>query len=503
MKPQRCSGILLHPTSLPSPYGIGDLGPQAYRFVEFLARAGQRIWQVLPLVPTGYGNSPYQSPSTFAGNPLLINLEQFVEEGWLNEEELRDHPPFPAEVVDFDAVSAWKLAMLDHAHRRFEEKSHLRTREAFEFFCTEEAAWLDDYALYMALKERHDQAAWTEWGEALANRQPEALQAARHELRDRIRAIQFVQFNFFRQWDWLHSYCGKNGIKILGDVPIYVAHDSADVWANRDLFLLDKAGLPTVVAGVPPDYFSDTGQLWGNPIFDWDRLKETGYQWWIDRLRANLRIADVIRLDHFRGFEAFWQVPRDHETAEHGAWMPGPGDAIFDAFKEAFGEELPLLAEDLGVITEDVDALRARAGLRGMAVLQFGLGTSPADSSAPPHKYTRDLVAYTGTHDNDTLMGWAKQVAAKEPERWKYVQDYLQADNQPFNWVCIRRLLASVADIVILPLQDVLGLGNEARMNLPGNVGANWAWRFPQDGLDAAAGERLRHLVWLYARGGN
>jgi 4-alpha-glucanotransferase len=502
----RSSGILLHPTSLPSAYGIGELGPEAHRFADFLRDAGQRIWQVLPLGPTGYGDSPYQCFSAFAGNPLLISLDTLVERGHLDSRDLDWRPEFSDGQVDLGAVIAWKVPLLRHAFRSFQRSSPAE-REAFAAFCETHAAWLDEFALFMAVKEAHDNVAWTLWDADLALRQPDAMERARHELHDQIECHKFIQFEFERQWHDLKAHCGRNDIRIMGDVPIYVALDSADVWANRELFELDESGRPTAVSGVPPDYFSATGQLWGNPIYHWGAHARTGYAWWIARLRRSLEMLDLIRLDHFRGFEAYYEIPGGEMTAINGAWVKGPGAPLFEALETALGS-LPIVAENLGVITPEVEALRERFGFPGMAILQFAFGKDPQAPDFKPHNYPRHLAAYTGTHDNDTAVGWWTSAAgagsirtsADVAEELDYARRYLNTDGREINWVMIRTLLASVADTVLFPLQDVLGVGSEGRMNLPGTSSGNWRWRFRREDLTSATSARLKQLVETYER---
>ena len=498
----RKSGVLLHPTCFPGPYGIGDLGPEAYRFADFLHDAGQRIWQLLPLGPTSYGDSPYQGFSAFAGNPLLISPDKMLEEGRCTPGDLSNRPSFPDNHVDFGAVIAWKRDLLRRVHARFSKEAPPDEREAFQAFCQTQAPWLDDFALFMALKERRDYAVWTLWEPGLALHEPGALEAARTELADEIEALKFTQYEFFFQWASLRRYCHSLDIQIIGDIPIYVAHDSVDVWAHREVFQLDDHGDPLVVAGVPPDYFSETGQLWGNPIYRWDRLAETGFAWWVDRVRATLDLVDVVRLDHFRGFQAYWEVPHGAETAAVGRWVEGPGAHLFEALAEILGPDLPIIAENLGVITPEVEALRRQFAFPGMAVLQFGYGHDAGSSDFPLHAYTNDLVAYTGTHDNDTLLGWWNQLGAdraSQPIR-AYIRKYLATSGRGFHWACIRAMAASVADIVVFPLQDVLGLGNEARMNLPGSNTGNWTWRCPAGAWQPAHARRLRELMETYGR---
>jgi 4-alpha-glucanotransferase len=502
----RSSGILLHPTSLPGRFGVGDLGPEAYRFVDFLAAAGQRIWQVLPLGPTGYGDSPYQLFSAFAGNPLLISLDQLAEEGLLSSEELAHTPEFPPNQVDFGRVIRFKLPLLRAAYERF--KTSGKNRDEFDVFRRTSKAWLADYALFMALKQAHGgEAVWSRWGPAIAARRPAALAEWRARLADDIEALEFEQYMFFRQWRSLHHYARERGIRIMGDLPIYVAHDSADVWANPEMFQLDAAGDPAVMSGVPPDYFSATGQLWGNPIYRWDRMAQSGFNWWISRLRAVLEQVDIVRVDHFRGLEAYWEVPAGETTARNGQWVKGPGPALFEALQAALGD-LPIVAENLGVITPEVEAIRTQFGFPGMAILQFAFGKDPQAPDFKPHNYPRDRVAYTGTHDNDTTVGWWSSAGAGDSTRTAedileerdFTRKYLATDGREIHWVFIRALMASVAATVLFPLQDVLGLGSDARMNTPAVPSGNWRWRYCAETLTPAMAARLKEMVSTYDR---
>jgi len=501
----RASGILLHPTSLPGRFGIGDLGPEAYRYVDFLAAAGQRIWQVLPLGPTGYGDSPYQLFSAFAGNPLLISLDRLAEEGYLTSGELDEAPPLPAGEVDFGRVIRFKMPLLRLAYERFRASG---PAAEFRAFCETHERWLNDYALFMAVKEAHGgERIWSRWEPDIASRQPQALENWKARLATEIEALQFVQFAFFRQWGDLQRYARERGIQIMGDLPIYVAHDSADVWSNPELFQLDDKGDPAVMSGVPPDYFSATGQLWGNPIYRWDRMAATGFHWWIERLRAALTLVDIVRLDHFRGLEAYWEVPAGETTARNGRWVPGPGPALFEALTGALGQ-LPIVAENLGVITPQVEAMRTQFGFPGMAILQFAFGNDPQAPDFKPHSYPRDRVAYTGTHDNDTTVGWWSSAGAGGSTRSEedihkereFTRKYLATDGREIHWVFIRTLMASVANTVLFPLQDVLGLGSEARMNTPAVPSGNWRWRYRAEMLTAEIAGRLKELATLYDR---
>jgi 4-alpha-glucanotransferase len=503
---RRASGILLHPSSLPGRFGIGELGPEAIRFVDFLAASSQRLWQVLPLGPTGYGDSPYQCFSAFAGNPLLVSLDTLAGEGLLSADDLAGAPRFSDTEVDYGGVIAFKLPLLDKAYRTFDKVAGASQREAFEAFRREEAAWLEPYALFTVVKEAHGGGSWTDWEEDIRSHRPAARTRWKKENAEAVRSREFAQYLFFLQWREVKDACRARGIRVMGDIPIFVAHDSADVWAHSELFQLRPDGRPRYVAGVPPDYFSATGQLWGNPLYRWDRMEATGYQWWIERFRATLATVDLVRVDHFRGFEAFWKVPGDAKTAEHGEWVKGPGAALFDALRDALGE-LPIVAENLGVITPEVEDLRRRFGFPGMAILQFAFGGDPQGSTFIPHNFERALVAYTGTHDNDTTVGWwtggvgasTRTEADVERERADALE-YLKSDGTEIHWDFIRALIASVADLTIVPLQDVLGLGSEARMNLPGRPGGNWRWRFAPEALTPDITERLRKLTDIYGR---
>ncbi len=494
-EPVRTAGILLHPTSLPGPHGIGDLGEGAYRFVDYLVDAGQQIWQVLPLGPTGYGNSPYAARSAFAGNPLLISLEQLRDDGLLDDADLGDCPEFSLDTVEFDAVAAWKLDRLRRAYGRTLAPGNAAWQEQLAGFSVANSDWLDDYALFMALREAHAGVSWSEWGEAIRARRPEALQAAQRDLADELAFQQFLQFVFAAQWQAVKEYANDRGIQIMGDLPIFVAYDSADVWGHPELFTLDSEGRPLVVAGVPPDYFSATGQRWGNPLYRWDALQQSGYRWWIERFRVQLRAVDMLRIDHFRGFEQCWEIPAERDTAEHGRWVTGPGAELFRAVEATLGA-LPLVAEDLGIITPAVEALRRELGLPGMRVLQFAFGDD-ARNPYLPHNYQRDTVVYTGTHDNDTTAGWF--AAASEQER-RAVQTYLARDGSDIAHDLIRLAYASVASTAIVPLQDVLGAGSEARMNLPGRAEGNWAWRYRSEALQQSHSAWLAGMVETFGR---
>ena len=502
----RSSGILLHPTSLPGRFGIGDFGDEAYRFADFLVASGQSLWQVLPLGPTGHGNSPYACYSAFAGNTLLVSPQRLVQAGLLDQDDLSHTPAFPEDGIDFDEVTHFKDQWLRKAFDRFKQSNDGQWRDAFENFCEKHSSWLEDYALFRALKDSHGGKPWSLWDAALARRDATALARARAALREQIEAQKFYQFLFFKQWLDLKAYCNERGIKLIGDIPIFVAHDSADVWTNPDLFKLDEDGQPLVVAGVPPDYFSQTGQVWGNPLYHWDHMRALGFKWWIERVHATLQIVDVLRLDHFRGFVACWEIPARDKTAERGRWVPAPGRELFVTIKNNLGD-LPIIAEDLGLITSEVRRLRDDFGFPGMRVLQFAFSSDMKNIDLP-HNYSRHVVVYTGTHDNDTTVGWFHGVAGQSPTRdakemdreRRFCLEYLHTDGREIHWDFIRAALASVADTAIIPLQDLVGLGSEARMNLPNSNSGNWAWRFRDEALNEATATRLRELSALYGR---
>ena len=506
MQIRRASGILLHPTSLPGRFGVGDLGGEAYRFVDWLASAGQVYWQIMPLGPTGYGDSPYSAFSAFAGNTNLVSPEKLVESGLLDASDIADTPDLPAERVEYSQVIKYKRALLDKAFQNFtrkrqEDEGLRRDYEGFEEFA---AAWLDDWALFAALKDEYEGQPWNTWAPGLAGRVPAAVEAARQSRASRVEAHKFAQYVFFQQWLKLKRYANERGVRVVGDMPIFVAHNSADVWSKPELFKLKEDGSPRVVAGVPPDAFSRTGQLWGNPIYDWERMGEDGFAWWVLRVRETLKIVDVVRLDHFRGFAAYWEVPAEHETAEHGRWVEAPGREVFEAMKEALGGDLPIVAEDLGTITPDVHALRDEFDFPGMRVLQFAFGGDPHDTHLP-HEYTRNTVAYTGTHDNDTVVGWFQQRSRPDAPEWERRErdlclKYLGTDGTEINWDFIRAAQMSVAVISVAQLQDVLGLPSEARMNTPASAEGNWHWRYTAGALTDELAARLREMTWMYGR---
>ncbi len=502
MKFPRRSGVLMHPTSLPGRYGIGDLGDEAIQFVDFLVSAGQSYWQVLPLSPTGYGDSPYQGLSAFAGNPMLISPQRLLEAGHLRREDLDALPHFPLDKVDFGAVIYHKTRLLDRAFAHFRADAPQAQRQAFDRFCQEQAGWLDDFALFMALKGAHELRPWHEWDPGAALREPEDLDRWRAALAEPILCHKYLQWQFFDQWLALKTYANERGIRIIGDIPIFVALDSTDVWANPHLFHFDENLQPTVVSGVPPDYFSETGQLWGHPLYRWDVMARKGYAWWIDRFRMAFTQADVVRIDHFRGFYNYWEVPAEEETAIIGRWLLGPGADLFRAATAALGE-VSIVAEDLGDFDDEsragVDALQAEFGYPGMKVLQFAFSGGPDDPFLPHNYAAPDWVVYTGTHDNDTTMGWY-QATSTEEER-DYARKYVGSDASDLAWDLIRLGWASVAHTAMTTVQDLLSLGHDTRMNTPSTMGPpNWCWRLLPGALTDDIGERLRELTAIYGR---
>jgi 4-alpha-glucanotransferase len=506
VKLERSAGLLLHPTSLPGRFGIGEINGMAYQWVDTLVSAQQTVWQVLPLGPTGYGDSPYQTFSAFAGNPLLIDLTRLAHEGYVAPEALEEAPVFPEERVDFGPVIIWKKPLLLGAYQQFTAHADPAEAADFDSFCAEhDGIWLQDYAFFMALKEHFHGEAWGTWPRELRRREPAALAMWGEQLVPAIMAHKFVQYQFFKQWGELKRYANEHGVLIFGDIPIYVSYDSADVWAHQLLFHLDEDGHPTVAAGVPPDYFSLTGQLWGNPLYHWDVMAAQDYQWWIERVRITLHQVDMVRFDHFRGFEAYWEVPAGEETAVHGRWVKGPGAALFEVLFNALGDPsagsgrgVPIIAEDLGVITPEVEALRDGFGFPGMRILQFAF---EGDATNPylPHNYERNCVVYTGSHDNDTTRGWF--ASAPEPEQ-AFCINYLSYTPDDMAWALMRLAASSVAALAIFPVQDVLSLGSEARMNMPSQAAGNWAWRLPANALSDDHIARLAELAETYGRTG-
>jgi len=500
MELKRSCGLILHPTSLPGPFGIGSLGKQAFQFIEFLRSSGQSYWQVLPLGPAGCGNSPYQSPSSFAGNPLLIDPLKLVERGFLPGAVLDEIPAFPAGRVHYNRAAEFKMALLEKSFLHFRSEDGVEKRQAFAGFCSRQADWLDDFALFTALRGHYhgrNLSMWQQWPEDIARHKTAAVKKWQHKLADRVEENKFRQFLFFSQWDELKKAAACKNITIIGDIPIFTALDSADVWANRELFDLNREGYPNNVSGVPPDYFSPTGQLWGNPLYNWPQHRKNGYSWWQARIAQALRFFDIVRIDHFRGFESCWQVAAGSETAVEGKWLKGPGAELFNSLQKDLGK-LPVIAEDLGVITPEVEELRESLGFPGMKVLQFAFGGGQWGKSIYlPHNYSPNCVVYTGTHDNDTLCGWYH--AAPEETR-NHVRHYLGVDGNDIAWDLIRLAYSSVAGLAMTTPQDLLKLGNEARFNLPGTPSGNWEWRLTAGMLTQDIAGRLSALAELYGR---
>jgi 4-alpha-glucanotransferase len=493
----RASGILLHPTSFPSRFGIGDLGKSAYEFIDFLVAAKQSYWQILPLGPTGFGNSPYMCFSAMAGNPLLISLEKLYHNGFLTGEDLLKAPDFPANQVDFQQVVATKIPLLEKACESFKTSANAVQQKDFARFCESKADWLDNYALFMALLDAHQGASWHTWEEDIAKRKPEAVEKWRSQLSNPIFFHKYVQFEFFQQWQELKTYANEKRIEIIGDIPIYVAHNSADVWAYPEIFRLDEeTGEPALMAGVPPDYFSETGQLWGNPVYDWEQLEADNFGWWVQRFKSILDLVDLIRIDHFRGFEAYWIVPQGETTAMNGTWLKGPGADFFEAIRHQLGR-LPIIAEDLGVITPEVEALRDRFEFPGMKILQFAFGGG-AGNPYLPFNYTRNSIVYSGTHDNDTTVGWFEQLSDGEKQTFIDYLGGISADG--VHWDLIRLAYSSISNMAIIPVQDLLGLGTQARMNFPGTATGNWEWRYDSGDLQPQISDRLQNLGAVFGR---
>lgn len=499
MNKRRC-GILLHITSLPSPYGVGDFGDTAYKFVDFLAETRQSLWQVLPLNPTRtvYGNSPYSSYSAFAGNHLMISLDLLVRDGVLLKSDIEGYTTFPHNRVDYCTVTAYKENILRTAYKNMHRK--LGKDFEFERFCVENAYWLDDYAVFIALKEHFHGAIWSDWPEDLRYRKEEDIRDWKETLKDRILMEKFFQFLFFKQWFSLKKYCNSKNIQIIGDVPIYVTYDSADVWAKPEIFKLDDAQKPLFIAGVPPDYFSATGQLWGNPVYNWEVLKKTGYSWWLRRIEFNLKLYDIVRLDHFRGFVSYWEVPATEKTAVNGKWVDAPVHDFFNTLYKHF-PSLPIIAEDLGTITPDVREIMSMFGIPGMKVLLFAFGDDLPVNPYIPHNHIQSCIVYTGTHDNNTIKGWFKNEAS--PEERKRIQQYLGRDvtEDTIHREFIRLAMMSVANMVVLPLQDILGLGEESRMNSPATSEKNWEWRLLPEQITPTLMQELSEATVIYGRG--
>lgn len=489
---KRAAGILLHPTSLPGPYGIGTLGKGAFAWIDTLQAAGQTLWQILPLGPVGFGDSPYQSYSAFAGSPSLIDPEMLIRDGLLDHGDLADAPQGESDRVDFDAAQAYNVRWLARAVERF------RPDADFERFCRDEAFWLEDYALFMALRDHFALDGWLEWPDEIRTRRHESVAYFHRLLAQSTHHHRVVQYFFFQQWDALHTYATQKGIAVVGDLPIYVSAESADLWAHPQNFILDDEGRPSHVAGVPPDYFSATGQRWGNPLYDWEVMRREGFTWWIARLRTNLRMYDYVRIDHFRGFESYWSIPAEEETAIKGEWLPGPDHALFEAFEATLGKNLPIIAEDLGVITPEVEALRDDFALPGMKILQFAFG---GDAGNPylPHNHVPNSVVYTGTHDNDTTNGWFYSLPQDSSER-EYLLEYLQCGIDAMHLTMIRTAFASSAVWAVIPMQDLIGYGTVARMNVPGTALGNWHWRLSDELLHRAPWDKLKQMTSVYGR---
>ena len=497
MRFDRAAGILLHPSSLPGKFGIGDLGSEAYNFVNFLEAAGQKLWQVFPLGPTGYGDSPYQCFSAFAGNPILISPEKLCEDGFLEEREIENTPYQNPHQIDYGDVINYKRFLLKKAFESFKKNPNGLEVE-FKSFCESNNDWLDDFSLFMASKDYHGGQVWTSWDKELVKREAKAIKTWKEKLSDDIQYHKFVQFNFFRQWDKIKKYANEKGIKIIGDMPIFIAYDSADLWANKNLFTVDENGNLISVAGVPPDYFSVTGQLWGNPLYRWEEMEKDDFLWWRNRMKNLLNIVDIVRIDHFRGFEAYWEIPGDAPTAETGKWVKAPGEKLFKALKKYLGE-LPIIAEDLGVITKEVVALRDQFDFPGIKILQFAFGTD-METKFLPHNFIPNCVVHTGSHDNDTTRGYFEKARNEENDIYSHTQKYLNYFGDEITFHLIRLAYASVADMAIIPMQDVLNLGGESRMNFPGKLGGNWTWRYTWDQVPSNLAQTYKEMAILFDR---
>ncbi len=507
---RRRSGILLHPTSLPGPFGIGDLGNEAFKFIDFLADSGQSLWQILPLGPTGYGDSPYASFSTFAGNPMIISLQALKEDGYLEDVDLNSIPVHIVGKVDYGTIIPWKMKLLRIAAENYLSKGE--ALDKFNIFCKEESSWLNNYSLFISLKEYFDIKAQEEgiegamwgnfWDKHIALRKTDAINKWNNKLKFEISVHKVLQFFFFRQWLKLKKYANDKNIQIIGDIPIFVAYDSVDVWSNRELFLLDENGEPLCVAGVPPDYFSETGQLWGNPLYNWDAIEKGNFKWWINRIKGILKLVDIIRIDHFRGFDAFWQVAAGEKTATNGKWVKAPGQKLFNEIRLVLGQ-LPLIAEDLGFITEGVKKLRDNFNFPGMRILQFAFDYAEgdrgfdSDNTFLPHNHTRNSIVYTGTHDNSTMKGWLEKCSKEE---MAYIREYTGYSGNDLVWFFIRMAMSSVSDFSIIPMQDFLELGDDARMNIPSTIGGNWSWRLKKGEIDKQLTARILDMTRIYGR---
>ncbi|MGD8780553.1 MAG: 4-alpha-glucanotransferase [Ignavibacteria bacterium] len=492
----RSAGILLHPTSLPGKYGIGELGSEIYKFINFISDSRQTLWQVFPLGPTGYGDSPYQCFSAFAGNPLLISIEKLIEDGLLSESEIGDPPLHDPHKIDYGSVINYKNGLLKKAFENYRTKNN--SNNDYENFCNDNKEWLDDYALFMSCKNYHKGIVWKDWEEEIAFRKPGAVEKWTKKLADDIFYQKFLQYIFYEQWTNVKKYANEKGIKIIGDIPIFIAYDSSDLWANKELFTINDKGNLETVAGVPPDYFSETGQLWGNPLYKWDEMAKDNYLWWQKRFSKMYEFVDIVRIDHFRGFEAYYEIPGDAETAIDGKWCKAPGYELFETLKKELGD-VAIIAEDLGIITKEVRKLRDHFNFPGMKVLQFAFGVG-GDKSFLPHNHVQNSLVYTGTHDNDTTRAFFEKEKANGSEVFKYAQKYLNYYGDDMRYEIIRTAYSSVANIVVVPLQDWLNLGTEARMNFPGTLGGNWTWRFTWDQIHDGLAEHIKELTILYER---
>lgn len=497
MRFERAAGILLHPTSLPGDYGIGTIGDNALHFVDFLSDCGQKLWQVFPLGPTGYGDSPYQSFSTFAGNPLLIDLIELQKDGLLSKNDLERIPHFKKNQIDFGKLIEVKYELLSIAFQNYKVDKNSFKNYCGKF-CVENADWLDDYSLFMSVKEFHGGKLWTEWEEDIAFRKEGAIEKWSEKLQYRIEYQKFLQYTFFKQWKKVKSYANSKGIKIIGDIPIFIAYDSADLWSNRKYFTVDEKGKLDTVAGVPPDYFSETGQLWGNPLYKWIEMEKDNFIWWQNRIKKTLEMVDIIRIDHFRGLDAYWEIPGDAPTAQSGRWIKAPGKKLFEVIKKELGE-LPIIAEDLGVITKSVEELRDSFEFPGMKILQFAFGES-GDRNFLPHNHVNNCVVYTGSHDNDTTRGFFEHERKTRSGIYEWAQKYLNYHGKDMTFELIRTAYASVADMVVIPMQDILNLGSEARMNFPGKLGGNWTWRFDWNQVNESIPKLYKEMTELYDR---
>ena len=495
MKFTRSAGILLHPTSLPGPYGIGDLGPQARRWIDFLAESGTGLWQILPIGPTGYGDSPYQTFSSFAGNPYLISPDDLLEAGLLHSDDVVDHPQFNPKAVEYGNVIYWKLDLLGRAYNHFLNAGGPDSHPGVSDFYHQHQSWLDDYAIFMALKEFHGWKPWTEWPAGHCLRDQNHLEKFQDEHTYAVQRQKFLQFLFYKQWHALRKYANDQGVRIIGDIPIFIAHDSADAWSHKELFYLDEKGLPTVVAGVPPDFFAKTGQLWGNPLYRWEVHAQSDYSWWLDRLRAAFSMTDMLRFDHFRGFVDYWEVPAGEDTAENGRWVLGPGEKFMNRVDEEF-QGVPIIAEDLGSLSPEVFRLRDQFNLPGMKILVFAFNSDESNLFLP-HHFPENCVVYTGTHDNDTVVGWFNRIGEEEKT---FALEYLGSSGEDIAWDMIELGWSSKAVIAAAPLQDLLSLDDSARMNYPGDPQGNWRWRFSEDDLSDELKDRLREINDKYGR---